>query len=416
MVYLMKKVIMFLLFFLFGGTITSYAVNLPVLMYHSVEPNGGIYSVTPEKFKADIESLTIAGYTPVSFEDVIAYVYDGKELPQKPVVITLDDGYENNYSNVFPIIKELNTKVEILAIAGFVDIGEFAMNWTEAKELNDSEYASVGCHTFNLHIGLPQRAGVVRNKNENFRQWEHLFRNDLSIARGLFSDYLGENPVTFAYPFGSFSAEAETVLREEGYLVTLTTEPGVNIIEQGDKESLHLMLRISMDGKMRSAAQEIQRYSHVNTSAAIRNCKNNLSLGKYVSREKALHSLYSKKFENTPANLEYIKYYSDLEHTSVTTKELFAKCVENNIISGFPDCTMRPDHYITRGEFAVLLARCTGYDGREASHYFADSLDWNDRELSWCAEKGYMVGYGESFGVNDFLTNEQLDIILERIK
>ncbi len=77
---------------------------------------------------------------------------------------------------------------------------------------------------------------------------------------------------------------------------------------------------------------------------------------------------------------------------------------------------MRPDHYITRGEFAVLLARGTGYDGREANHYFSDSLDWNYRELSWCAEKGYMIGYGDLFGVNDFLTNEQLDIILERIK
>ncbi len=411
----MKKVIMFLLFFLFCGTITASAVNLPVLMYHSVESNGGTYSATPEKFKADLESVINAGYTPVSFDEVIAYVYDGKELPQKPVVITLDDGYENNYTTVFPILKQLNAKAEIFAIAGFINVGESALSRTEAKELNDSEYAAVGCHTYNLHED-PQHVGVVRNKNENFRQWEHLFRNDLLTAKQLFSDFLGENPVKFAYPHGSFSAETENVLREAGYLVTLTTEPGVNIIEKGDKESLYLMLRISMDSKKDLAAQEIQRYSSFNTSAAIQNCKNNLTLGKYVSREKALQALFSKKFENTPANLEYIADYADLKYASVNTKELFAKCVENNIISGFPDRTMRPDHYITRGEFAVLLARCTGYDGRETSHHFADSLDWNDRELSWCAEKGYMIGYGDSFGINDLLTAEQFDIILERIK
>ncbi len=315
----MKKVIMFLMFFLFCGTITVSAVNLPVLMYHSVESGGGAYSVTPEKFKADIESAINAGYTPVSFDEVISYVYDGKELPQKPVAITLDDGYENNYTTVFPILKQLNAKAEIFAIAGFIDIGEFAMSWTEAKELNDSEYASVGCHTYNLHED-PQHVGVVRNKNENFRQWEHLFRNDLSIAKQLFSDFLSENPVTFAYPHGSFSAETENVLREEGYIVTLTTEPGVNIIEKGDKESLYLMLRISMDGKRSSAAQEIQRYSSVNTSTAIQNCKENVTIGKYVSREKTLQSLFSKKFENTPANLEYIKYYSDLKYASADTK------------------------------------------------------------------------------------------------
>ena len=412
----MKKFLTVFFVFFLSGCVKASAVELPVLMYHSVDDTGGMYSVTAEKIERDIASLKEAGYTTVLFEDVIDYVYNGAELPEKSVVITFDDGYENNYTTLLPMAERLDFKYEVFAVAGFLHYSPYAMEWDEVKRVNESPLGAIGCHTHNMHIGYPERAGVVRKEGEDFREWEHLFRNDLYLAKMLFVENMGENPVTFAYPYGSFSFEAERVLREEGYKVTVTTEPGVNVIEKGDKEALYLMMRISMDGITASPVEVIEACRQKHTTEAIEKAKKEVYSQKFVSRADALKALYGEKLTEATGDLHYVAGYRDMKHIDAATKMLFAKCVQNNIISGFPDWTMRPSHYITRGEFALLLARRTGYDGRGVTHTFPDSSYWNDWALSWCCEKGYMIGYGESFGVNDFLTKKQLDIICERIK
>lgn len=411
----MKKVLIICLMLLSVGAIKTSAMELPVLMYHSVDDTGGTYSVTAEKLESDIVSLKEAGYTTVSFDDVIAYVYEGAELPEKSVVITFDDGYKNNCTTLLPMAERLNFKYEVFAVAGFIWCSPYAMDWDEVKTVNNSPFGNIGSHTFNMHIGYPDRAGVTRNNGENFRAWEHLFRNDLSVAKLMFVENMGENPDVFAYPYGSFSTETERILREEGYKVTVTTEPGINMIEKGNIESLYLMMRISMDGITASPVKLIEANSKKYTTQPITQVKSEVYSQSYVSRKYALEALYNEKLKNTGYDMHYIAGYSDLKHVDWKTKVLFARCVQNNIIAGFPDWTMRPTHYITRGEFAVLLARRTGYDGRAVTYTFADSADWNDWALSWCAENGYMIGYGESFGVNDFLTKEQIDIVLKRI-
>lgn len=411
----MKKVLLICLIMLFGGVIEAHAVDLPVLMYHSVDNTGGMYAVTAEKLESDIISLKDAGFTPVSFDEVINYVHQGAELPEKPVVITFDDGYENNCSVLLPMAERLDFKFEVFTVAGFIHYGPYAMEWDQVAQVNNSYHGSIGCHTHNLHSYIQDgRLGVVRMPGEPFRQWENILRSDLTIAKNLFIDNTGYAPRTFAYPFGNFSAEADRILREEGYLVTVTTETGVNRVEKGDLESLYLMMRISMDGKRASAAEEIAKYSDLYYSERIANEKSLVWSEVNVSRREVLKVLYGNLFANTGADLSFIAGYYDLKHENTETRELFAKCVQNNIVSGYPDWTMRPGSYITRGEFAVMLARRTGYDGRAVSHRYVDSASWNDWALSWCYEKGYMIGYGDSFGVNDFLTKEQIDLVCER--
>lgn len=416
----MKKVFatvlaVFLFMTMFGTSIKAQGVQLPVLMYHSVDTTGGMYSVTPEKLEKDVTDLKRAGYTPVSLDEVIAFVHRGEELPDKPVVLTFDDGYENNYSTLLPMAERLDFKFEVFTVAGFVHYSPYAMEWDQVAKLNNSPYGAIGCHTYNLHSYTPDgREGVLRMKGENFREWEHIFRNDLCVAKSVFIDNTGYAPVAFAYPNGKFSAETDRILREEGYIVTITTEPGVNRVEQGNMESLYLMLRISMDANNSSPVDEIEKHRDISYTNAILKEKAAVWSSVNVSRKEALDSLFGEKFKSTRYNLSSIEGYSDLKHADAYTRALFARCVGNNIISGFPDWTMRPSHYITRGEFALLLARRTGYDGRSAIHKFTDSSWWNEGALSWCYEKGYMIGYGEEFGVNDFLTKEQINLVCTR--
>ena len=115
---------------LFGGGAAIRAavsapdgVSLPVLMYHSVCDNrraGGEYVLPPEQFRADMEYLRRRGYAAVFLSEVRDYAQNGAPLPDKPVVITLDDGFLNNLTEVLPVLEELDMKAEINLVGEFV--------------------------------------------------------------------------------------------------------------------------------------------------------------------------------------------------------------------------------------------------------------------------------------------------------
>ena len=81
-------------------------VHLPVLMYHSILKDSarqGQYVISPSVLSADLDALQQRGYQTVTVSDLLAYVYDGVSLPEKPVMITFDDGYYNNYVYAYPL-------------------------------------------------------------------------------------------------------------------------------------------------------------------------------------------------------------------------------------------------------------------------------------------------------------------------
>ena len=83
------------------------SVQVPVLMYHDVSYLGRGYSKTPEIFEKQMQELKDAGFHTVFFSQVIDYVENGTPLPEKPIVITFDDGYATNYTYVYPILQKL---------------------------------------------------------------------------------------------------------------------------------------------------------------------------------------------------------------------------------------------------------------------------------------------------------------------
>lgn len=417
----MKKVVFALLcasigvMAIVGFPLKSGAKELPILMYHSVDYTGGMYTVTPEKLESDIRGLTEKGYETVSFEEVIDYVYSDGTLPDKCVVITFDDGYKNNCTTLLPMAQRLGFKYEVFTVAGFVHYGLEALEWDEVKKIENSPYGAIGCHTYNLHgASFDGRSGMERKDGESFTEWESAVRHDLYMAKKLFTDNMGKCPNTFAYPYGSFCAQTDKFLREAGYLVTVTTEPGINSVKKGDKEALDMMKRISMDSQAYSAVDMIESCKKYKESEKIKTEKEKISKIDYVSRKKAVMALYEKKYAGKKCDGNIIAGYADMEYEAENVKTVFANCVKDNVIAGFSDRTMRCDNYITRGQFAVLVARRCGYDGRKVTKQYPDGSSWNDWALSYCYEKGYMVGYADRFGVDEPLTEKHMNIVLKR--
>lgn len=135
------------------GKNPKYKKNyIPILMYHDIvtevtSPSG---QVSTTQFKHQIQALLDAGYTPINFIDYQAYKKGSKGLPNKPILITFDDGYKSNYTNAYPILRDKNIEATYFIITDVVGKQTLAndhFTWEEAKEMEESGLIDIQSHT-----------------------------------------------------------------------------------------------------------------------------------------------------------------------------------------------------------------------------------------------------------------------------
>jgi len=101
--------------------------QVAILMYHRVVPQRDIwflpYSITVSDFENQLKYL-IKQYTILSLDELVDHIYEQKPLPKKAVVITLDDGYKDNYRYAYPILKKYGVPATIFLATGYIDNGE----------------------------------------------------------------------------------------------------------------------------------------------------------------------------------------------------------------------------------------------------------------------------------------------------
>ena len=98
----------------------SAAPAVPVLCYHSVEPQGDIYNVTPQRLREHFEYFKKQGYTVISPAQFKA-ASQGKALPSKLLMLTFDDGYPSFYTAVYPLLKEYRYPAAMFIISSWPD-------------------------------------------------------------------------------------------------------------------------------------------------------------------------------------------------------------------------------------------------------------------------------------------------------
>lgn len=164
-------------------------INVPVLMYHAVSDN--IWSeidelfVSPANMEAQLKYLVNNGYTPIFFEDL-----PNAASYRKPVILTFDDGYRDNYTELFPLLKKYHVKATIFVIPDNVGKPVF-MTWEQIREMSDSGLVSIQSHT----MTHPDLDTLSAEKNE----WE-LAQSQLIITRKT-----GKQPCVICYPTGLYN-------------------------------------------------------------------------------------------------------------------------------------------------------------------------------------------------------------------
>lgn len=243
----------------------GYTIQVPILMYHDVSDLGHGYSKTPEQFRAQMQELKDAGFHTVTYRQLIDFVERGTALPERPIVITLDDGYRTNYEYVYPILQELDMTAEIALIGGAIQYSAWGLKWHEVQEMAASGHISFQAHTFQMHDDTSAsggRLGVLKSPNESWEEYVTQFGNDALKILNTIEEKTGVRPVAFTYPRGKWNYLAEALVTRMGCKVTVTTKDGVAKVVQGDPSSLHLMDRIGMDFINGSVLKTLKQYGY----------------------------------------------------------------------------------------------------------------------------------------------------------
>ena len=276
--YIPILLVIFTAIFLYGFAYVTDAigsVKVPIICYHHLDlddygNNNAV--ITPEKFKEDMIALKEAGFTGILFEDLIDYVENGNPMPEKPVLITFDDGYYSNYQYAYPILRELNIKATISVIGKSVgknideDTGNVILphfGWNEAREMYQSGLVDIQSHSFDMHgsgtDNSSDRKGVLQIDSESDAAYSTAFMKDCLIEKELIETNVGNKVFVFTYPYGEYSATSEKVLKQLGYKVSLVLGDNISQINRkGD--SLYKLKRIIVSQNM-SSSELIERLS-----------------------------------------------------------------------------------------------------------------------------------------------------------
>ena len=239
-------------------------VTVPIVMYHSLlkDPaRHGAYTVSPSVLESDVRYLLAHGYTPVWISDLIAYVHHGAPLPEKPVVITFDDGHLNNLTYALPILEKLGAKAVLSAVGAYADEAErqadpnpaYAyLTWADLQTLQKSGCFQILSHSYDLH-GTGHRNGVSRMAGEVLAVYQGVVAGDTERMRQALHDRVGADTPAFTYPFGFVDEDGEQLLRRLGYLATLSCRETRNRITR-NPECLYALGRFNRPAYMSTAA------------------------------------------------------------------------------------------------------------------------------------------------------------------
>jgi peptidoglycan/xylan/chitin deacetylase (PgdA/CDA1 family) len=229
-------------------------IELPIIMYHSVlkdTSRSGDYIVTPDTLKSDLEYIKAKGYTSITMTDLINYVYNDFSLPEKPIIVTFDDGHYNNLGYAVPLLKEYDMKAVISIVGEYTDkyseTGETNLNysylrWEDIKNMIEDGTIELQNHSYNLHSNTNGRNGSMKKYGETFETYTNIFTSDTMKLQNEFKENTGYLPNTYTYPFGAVSKGTTNILKEMGFKASLSCTSGVNIITK-DKDCLFLLKR-----------------------------------------------------------------------------------------------------------------------------------------------------------------------------
>lgn len=220
----------------------SNEVNIPILMYHSIsdaDSNNNLL-MPPAMFKEQMIWLKSNNFTAMTLGEAVTSMETGK-VPKRPVILTFDDGYVDNYTVAYPILKESGLKGTFFIITSMIDTSTSYMNSDMLKEMSNNGM-SIENHTHH-HFDLP--TGSIENQKATIKKGQEILKEKVGVE----SKFL-------CYPTGKYTKDTISVLDNLGVKAAVTTKGGIAHIGNG----LYELRRVRM------SPMNIEAFSSIFTS------------------------------------------------------------------------------------------------------------------------------------------------------
>ncbi|HWZ46760.1 MAG TPA: poly-beta-1,6-N-acetyl-D-glucosamine N-deacetylase PgaB [Herbaspirillum sp.] len=231
------------------------AAEYIALCYHAIpagfNDDDGANSVS--NFTTHLAWLRENDYTAISMDDVLQAKAGRKPLPQRAYLLTVDDGYEDFYVNVFPILKAYKIPAVMAVVGRWIESGpdpeesrrdpsyakQQFVTWAQVKEMADSGLVEIASHSFDLHRGIlanPQnnqqpaaitlRYDAATNTYETVEERRLRVRKDLHMNSMLIKQHTGKLPRIMVWPYGQMDRIGATEAARAGMPINMTLLDG----------------------------------------------------------------------------------------------------------------------------------------------------------------------------------------------
>ena len=193
--------------------------GFPILEYHTITKtptlDSEVYNVPPDEFAAQLDYLQENGYTTITLQDFMRTKHGKGTLPDKPIILTFDDGYEDNFTEMLPILEAHNMTAVVYVVSNFIGKPGY-LNLEQLKDMQ-RRGIEIGSHTAD-HIPLNWESDEMKlyqiHDSKQFLEWSGL-----------------ETIYTFSYPNGAYTDDLVEILKQENYLNAVTGDAGLNNLE-----------------------------------------------------------------------------------------------------------------------------------------------------------------------------------------
>ena len=204
--------------------------GIPILEYHMVDTvedeDSHLYNVPPEDFAAQLDYLQREGYTTITLLDYLRAKKGKQELPEKPIILTFDDGYEDNYTQMLPLLEARGMRAVVFVVTNDIGLPDY-LTWDELHDMS-RRGIEIGSHTAN-HQPLTTMSEA--------EQQEEMHLSKLLLEwNGIHTVY------AFSYPNGAYDETMPELLEQNGYLTAVTGDAGLNTFETNP----YLMQRVNI--------------------------------------------------------------------------------------------------------------------------------------------------------------------------
>ena len=200
--------------------------TLPILCYHQFtheEHASHQLELAARNFEQQLAYLVDNGYQTLTMADVEAILARGEPIPDKAVVLTIDDGYRSVYDVAWPLLQRYQARATLFIYPDFIGGGK-ALNWDHLREMAGSGLIEVESHG-KSHASLSRLPG-----DHSETAYRARLQEEINAPRPLFQRELGAPPVYLSYPYGNSSETAADELARADFRLAATVTRGDNTV------------------------------------------------------------------------------------------------------------------------------------------------------------------------------------------